>query len=218
MLMMSDLARGLFRKAIPMSGTSFIKAWPFAARNNLTERLATSLGWDGKGGEKGILEILENADAKELVEAENKLLTDEERFIDHTEFPFTPVIEPYINERTFLAKDPVLLGRDAWSNNIDCMLGGATLEGGMMMMWFSQVKLDEIYKDPANFTLTRELGLDVTKLEDKQKASEYGAKLKQCYFGDKSPSSETLKEYLSVITFVRYPILMITRSSFSVRW
>lgn len=205
--MMSDSARGLFRRAIPMSGTSFIKAWPFAARKDLTERLAKSLGWNGKGGEKGILEVLENADAKELVLAESQLLTNEDRYIDHTEFPFTPVIEPYINERTFLAKDPVLLGREAWSNDIDCMLGGTTLEGGMMLLWVSQVKLEEFYEDPANFTLTRELGLDMTKPEDKQKASEYGTKLKKFYFGNKSCSSETRQEYLAVITFVRFLIL-----------
>lgn len=202
--MMSDLARGLFRKAIPMSGTSFIKSWPFAVRKDLTERLATSLGWDGNGGEKGILEVLENADAKELVVAESKLLTNEEIFIEHTAFPFTPVIEPYINERTFLAKDPVLLGRDAWSNDIDCMLGGTTLEGGMMFMFIHKVKLEEIYEDPAHFTLTRELGLDITKPEDKRKAVEYGTTLKKLYFGDNSPSSSTLKEYLTVISVVRF--------------
>lgn len=198
--MMTHLAKGLFRRAIPMSGTAFIKAWPNAAKKNLTERLATSLGWDGKGGEKGILDVLENADAKEIVIAESLLLTNEEKFIDHTPFPFTPVIEPYANERTFFSKDPVLLGRDAWSNNIDCMLGGTSLEGGMMWMWLDQVKLEEFFEDPANFTLTRELGLDVSKPEDKRKASEYGNKLKKLYFGDKSVSSETMKEYLTVIT------------------
>lgn len=198
MLMMTELARGLFRRAIPMSGTSFIKAWPFAARKNLTERLATSLGWDGQGGEQGILEVLENADAKELVTAESKLLTTEEMFIDHTTFPFTPVIEPYINEKTFLAKDPVLLGRDSWSNDIDCMIGGTSLEGGMMLMWIDRVKLEEVYSDPANFTLTRELGLNTTETKDKEKASEYGRRLQKFYFGDKKPSLETLKEYLAV--------------------
>lgn len=200
MLMMSDLAKGLFHRAIPMSGTSFIKAWPFAVRKDLTERLAFALGWDGEGGEKGILKVLENADAKELVVAESKLLTKEEIFIDHTPFPFTPVIEPYVNERTFLPKDPVLLGRDAWSNNIDCMLGGCGFEGGMMLMWINQVKLEEILRDPVSFTLTREVGLDITKPEDRQKAAEYGEKLKKLYFGDNSPSSETTKQYLTVRT------------------
>lgn len=198
MLMLTDLAKGLFKKAIPMSGTSFIKAWPFAARNNLTERLATSLGWDGKGGEKGILEVLENADAKELVVAESQLLTTEEKFIDHTPFPFTPVIEPYVNEKTFLSKDPVLMGREAWSSNIDCMIGGTSLEGGMMMLWLAQANIEELFKDPTNFPLCRELGLDVTVPKDKEKAFEYGIKLKSFYFGDSEPSMSTLNEYLAV--------------------
>lgn len=195
--MMSELARGLFHRAIPMSGTSFIKAWPFAVRKDLTERLAKSLGWDGEGGEKGILEVLENADARELV-TKSKLLTPEEIFVDHTTFPFTPVIEPYVNEKTFLGKDPVLLGRDSWSNNIDCLLGGTSNEGGMMLMWIDQVNLEEILRDPISLTLIREVGLDITKPEDKQKATEYGEKLKKLYFGESSPSSETIKQYLLV--------------------
>lgn len=208
MLMMTELARGLFKRAIPMSGTSFIKAWPYAAKINLTEKLATSLGWDGKGGERGILEVLENAGAKQLVEAENKLLTAENIFIDHTAFPFTPVIEPYVNERTFLAKDPVLVGRHSWSNNVDCMIGGASTEGGMMLMWLHRINLEDAFKDPANFTLTRELGLDITNQSDREKASEYGKKLKNFYFGEKEPSSQTLKEYLSVKSLTIIPHCM----------
>lgn len=196
--MMTELARGLFQKAIPMSGTGFIKAWPFAIRKDLTERLAMAVGWDGKGGEKGILDVLESVDAREIVKAEVTLLTREEKLEEHTLFPFTPVIEPYVNERTFLPKDPVLLGRTAWSNNIDCMLGGTSVEGGLMAMLVNQRTIPESFNDPIALVLTRELGLDVTNPSDRQKASEYGEKLRNLYFGD-SFAPDMTKQYFLVI-------------------
>lgn len=198
LLMMSELAKGLFHKAIPMSGTSFIKAWPFSAKKELTVRLAKSLGWDGTGGEKELLEVLENATIKDLCDAESKLLTKEEIYGEHVCFPFTPVIEPYVNEKTLLSKDPVLLGREAWSNDIDCMLGGTSLEGILMLAWMKGVKLDEYLQDSAALTLTRELGLDMTKPSDKQKAFELGEKLRKLYFGDSLPSSDLLDQYFLV--------------------
>lgn len=198
MLMMTNLAKGLFQRAIPMSGTSFIKAWASSKNKEMTERLAKSLGWNGTGGDKAILDLFESVSAKDLVAAEAKLLTPQDFFAEHVCFPFTPVIEPYVNERTFLAKDPVLLGREAWSNDIDCMLGGTSLEGGMMLIFPSQGKFHECLEDTAVLPLIRELGLDTAKPSDKQKASEFGDKLKKLYFGESSISAETRDQYLLV--------------------
>ena len=207
--MMSDQAKGLFHKAIPLSGTSFIKAWPFAPTTELTEKLALALGWNGKNGERGILEVLENVSAFDLVEAESKLLTNEDIFAKHICFPFTPVVEPYVNERTFLPKDPVLLGREAWSKDINCMLGGTSLEGGMMLLWMKDAKFEEILRDPAGLTLARELGLDVTKPSDKQKALKYGEKLKKFYFGEGSITSDMKHQYLLVNNDKNYDFNLI---------
>lgn len=80
--MMSEEAKGLSPRAIPFHGT---------------------------GGETGIFDVLENAIKLILVEA--AILTEKEKVTEHILFLFTPVVEPYINERTFLPKDPVLLGR-----------------------------------------------------------------------------------------------------------
>lgn len=191
--MMSDLARGLFQKAIPMSGTSFIKTWSYADKKELTERLAKGLGWDGNGGERKILEVLENADAKRIVEVEMSLLTKEEVFQEHILFPFTPVIEPYVSDNTFLAVDPVLAGRKAWSNDIDCMIGAASLEGSLFAMYpgFSNF-YDFIQNSDA--LVTREL-----KPNSPHTITKYGEKLRKLYFGDESPSVDTRLQYLWVI-------------------
>lgn len=197
--MMSELTKGLFHRAIPMSGTSFIKAWPFVTKKELTERLAKSLGWDGEGGEKRLLEVLESVSGEDLVTAESKLLTKEEIFAEHICFPFTPVIEPYVNEKTLLTKDPVLLGREAWSNDIDCLLGGTSLEGGMNLMWMKDVNFYDYLQDSSVLPLVRELGLDLTQESDRKKASEYGEKLKNLYFGEGPITNDLRDQYLWVI-------------------
>lgn len=189
-LMMSDKAKGLFHKAIPMSGTSFIKGWTNAPKKDLTERLATLLGWNGKGGEKKILEILENAEAKDIVAAEMKLLTKEEKFQEHILFPFTPVVEPYVNENTFLPKDPILMGRGAWSNDIDCLISGNSAEGSLMGMFNDG--FIEFYSTMESFAPVKELGLDLSKPADKAKAAVIGEKMKKNYFGEDWPTAETI--------------------------
>lgn len=197
-LMMSDLAKGLFHKAIPMSGTSFIKTWPFADKKELTERLAKGLGWDGTGGERKILEVLENAEAKQIVEVEMSLLTKEEFFQEYILFPFTPVIEPYVSENTFMAVDPVLMGRKAWSNDIDCMIGATSLEGVLMGLSPDFPHFYDFIQN-SDALVTRELKLNASNPSDQQKITKYGKKLRKLYFDDKTPSAETRLQYLLVV-------------------
>jgi carboxylesterase type B len=194
--MVSPQAKGLFKRAIPMSGVSFIKTWTFAARKDLTERLAMALGWDGTGGEKKILDVLEAADGKDMLKAETKLLTSEEIFAEHILFPFTPTVEPYETPSSFLPKDPEEMARDAWSNDIDCMLGGTSLEGGLMAMYGES--FHDHFATSDSFTPLRVLGLDQENPLDSEKISAYGEKLKRFYFADKSPSAETRHQYLMV--------------------
>lgn len=182
-----------------MSGTAFIKTWPFAAKKDLTERLAKAVGWDGSGGERKILEVLENADGKELVKAEAGLLTSEEKIIEHILFPFTPCIEPYVKANSFISKDPMLMSRDAWSSGIDCMLGGTSLEGGLMSLFAGNCH--EFFKHSDALTPLRVLGLDPEKPSDKRKISEIGKKLQKFYFGENLPSAETRQQYFLVSSF-----------------
>lgn len=199
--MMSKLADGLFQKAIPMSGTSFIRAWSFADKWELTERLAKMLGWDGTGGERKILEVLEAADGKKIVEMETKLLTKEEKLIEHILFPFTPIIEPYETPNSFLPKDPEVMALDCWSNNIDCMLGGTTLEGGLIGL--VQENFFDVMKTSKDFSAARLFGLDASDPSNDLQLSAYGDKLKKLYFGDAPSSLETLHQFYLVKCLIR---------------
>lgn len=73
----SDYSKGLFHKAIPMSGCALNKTWTCIPRRDWAKRLAIKLGWNGNGGEKEILEFLEDSDPCEVADACDNLLTDE---------------------------------------------------------------------------------------------------------------------------------------------
>lgn len=67
----SNHSKNLFQRAIPMSGTALNALWSKATPHDSkdAELLAWKLGWNGEGGEKKILEILENSDPYDIVKA-----------------------------------------------------------------------------------------------------------------------------------------------------
>lgn len=193
--MMSDLAKGLFHRAIPMSGTSFTKTWPFSPNKEISERLAKVLGWDGSGGEKEMLKILENADAKTLCASEMSLLTKDDTIKRHVLFTITPVIEPYKTDNSFLTEDPVLAGRKAWSNDIDCIFGFTSLEGGLMNMYPDAMNFNSIMS-PEHYLPLQEVNY---KHIEMSKMIEYGEKIKKLYFGNEKDNQQ--RQYKLVSKF-----------------
>jgi cholinesterase len=77
--MISERSKGLFHRAIPMSGTSLNWNWAHHPRRNYAERIARVCGYEGDGSEKSVLEFLEGADFVNIVEAAEVILTDEVR-------------------------------------------------------------------------------------------------------------------------------------------
>lgn len=71
--MISEKSKGLFHKAIPMSGSSLCN-WSVIPRLQWAERLAKNLGWNGEG-EASILEFLQNVDPVKIVEAQDRIVT-----------------------------------------------------------------------------------------------------------------------------------------------
>lgn len=74
--LMSDLSKGLFHKAILMSGTA-LNPWSFCQMKNATERLAKGVGWTGEGGTSEMMNILRTASPDRIIKVQNKLLTKE---------------------------------------------------------------------------------------------------------------------------------------------
>lgn len=78
--MVSDLSRGLFQRAIVMSGC-VLNNWSVVPRRKFSERLAKALGWNGQGGERAALEVLVKADPESIVREQEVLLNENVRMI-----------------------------------------------------------------------------------------------------------------------------------------
>jgi hypothetical protein len=191
----SEHSKGLFNRVIATSGSAFCKTWTCYPRRNWNERIAKSVGWDGTGGEKGLLKFLEKINPFDIVAATDQILTDEEKFQYQMLFAIGPTIEPYETENCFIPKDPVLMARDAWGNDIDMMIGGNSNEGIMIIFYVNT------YHDPLINFYTRfynNLPIELKIEPGSDKAIKYGKSLKKLYLGCTEPSDNNLQGYLHV--------------------
>lgn len=191
--MISNHSKGLFQKAIPMSGSAFCKVWSQIPPREWPLKLASQLGYTGKANEKEILEFLEKPDGMSIVQATKKVLTFEEEIGLHILYAFGPVVEPYVSENCFIPKDPVLMAREAWSKDVDLLIGATSNEG--ILRANSQAKeISDLLQKVNFFAPVVELRLD----EDSEKAKEYGQKLMDVYFKGSKPSASNQQPYLYV--------------------
>ena len=199
--MISEQSRGLFHKAILMSGCAFNKTWSLPPKRNFVQRLGKNLGWDGSGGDKKLLEVLENADPFELMKQSlpNNILTDEE-FSEFFIFAFCPVIEPYLSDSTFINTDPVMMAREAWSKDVDCIIGATSVEGAFAIIFERKEKFIEMFEKANYFAPLTELSLDVNN----GFAARFGTRLKKIYFEYAHLSNtnyELFCQYTPIVTF-----------------
>ncbi len=170
----SDMSRGLFQKAIIMSGCVLNK-YCFTPKRDWANRLARKLGYDGHNDDKNILEFLNRVDPVKIVEAQEALILPEEKsLISHA---FAPHIEPYSNSETFNTELPIELVRKAWSNDIDILIGLTSDEGLLVLEYLNasptmlkMVKLENMA--PAELLIPANDPIRVTLAE----------KLKQIYY------------------------------------
>lgn len=127
MHLISDLSKGLFHKAFVMSGTAFVP-WAISPVKDWTQRIAKKIGWNGEGGDKACLNVLQKASQNAIIKAQEEALTPEDRK-RLVLFPFSPVVEPYESSQCFLSKDPLELFKSAWSKDIPVIVGNCSDEG-----------------------------------------------------------------------------------------
>lgn len=191
--MLSDESKGLFKNAILMSGSAFCKPWSVIPRLDWSLRLAKHLGYNGAAKEKDVLEFLEKPDGATIVQAAKKVLTFEEENGLHILYAFGPVIEPYVSKNCFIPRDPILMAREAWSKDVNLMVG-ATSNEGLFRANFEAKKISDVMQNVNFFAPAKELGIDVKS----DKARDYGKQLKKVYYGSSSPSETNQLSYLYV--------------------
>lgn len=127
MHLVSNLSKGLFHKAIMMSGTIYAP-WAISPVNDWTQRIAKKLGWNGEGGEEACLNVLQRASSDAIIKVQDSTLTLEDRK-RYVLFPFGPTVEPYESNHSFLTKHPKDLIDGAWSKNVPVIIGACSDEG-----------------------------------------------------------------------------------------
>ncbi|XP_065081721.1 esterase B1-like [Ochlerotatus camptorhynchus] len=192
--MISELSKGLFQRAIVMSGC-VLNNWSTVPRRKFTERLAKALGWNGQGGQQAALEVLMKATPEDIVAKQNALLTENE-LENRIMFEFGPVIEPYIKKNCIIPKEPLKMCQEAWSNGMDIIIGGNSEEG---LFSLSEIKENpSIMSNLKDFEYLVPLELDLVRTS--QRCKELGRRLKQHYYGNSEPSFENKEGYLSLMT------------------
>lgn len=177
--MISEQSKGLFHKAIIMSGCAYNKTWALPPKKNFAQRLGKKLGWDESGGEKKLLEVLEGADPFDLMQhsSPSTILTDEE-FAEFYIYGFCPVVEPYLTATTFIEKDVFFTSRQPWSKDINCIIGAASVEGAFAAIFEKKEILIEFFEKSNYFSPLRELNLSIDDVE----AARFGTRIKKIYF------------------------------------
>jgi cholinesterase len=80
-LLLSDQSKGLFHRAMAMSGTSLNTSWAFHYRRNYALRIAKQMGYSGSEDDKSVLKFLEASDVSQVVIASEKIVTDEVKLL-----------------------------------------------------------------------------------------------------------------------------------------
>lgn len=70
----SEMSRGLFHKAMMLSGNMHSE-WAKHGVPNATTQLAKHLGWDEEGGEMALLAYLQTCTSKRIVKAQNEIIS-----------------------------------------------------------------------------------------------------------------------------------------------
>lgn len=90
--------------------------------------MAIKLGWNGEGGDKACLNVLQRATPDAIIKVQESTLTLEDRK-NYVIFPFGPIVEPYEAAQCFLKKDPKELVNSPWSKGIPVIIGTCSEEG-----------------------------------------------------------------------------------------
>nr|AME15817.1 carboxylesterase [Bactrocera dorsalis] len=206
-MMLSPLAKGLFHKAILMSGT-VLCPWALSPLKALPKRLAQANGYTGDDNDHDVLEYLQQLPAADLLR--HNLLTKEEN-LDDCLFAFGPVIEPYLTETCIIPKQPIALFADAWGNDIPVIISGTSFEGLLM---FARVHMAPFLLHELNENQQHMLPLELKQKHDIQTQRELAAKLREAHFAERELQMEHVLNYCEYASYKVFwhPILRTVKA------
>nr|AAF14517.1 alpha E7 esterase [Haematobia irritans irritans] len=126
-MMITEQARGLFHRAVLMSGTAMC-IWAHTQCQHRGYTIAKRIGYKGENNDKDVYDFLMKANPYDLAREEHKVLTNEE-LRDKVMFAFGPTTEPYETPDCVLPKPNREMLKTAWGNSIPTLIGNTSYEG-----------------------------------------------------------------------------------------
>ncbi|XP_075975055.1 esterase B1-like [Anticarsia gemmatalis] len=212
--LVSPMSKGLFKRAIAMSGaTSCDSVYPYQpVRRAFT--LAQNLGYEASNT-TDLLQFLQNVNYDKLINKTASIATvlvsEETTDIPFKMQPFTaPVIEPKCKEPSFIPKDPFEAIERRNVNKADVLFGYSSQETLLLAQQYAESIIQSFKRYPENFVPSKLLVSctpdTILKLADK---------IKDYYFGDKAVSADNLAEF---ITYSNHANINIDMQRYFRRW
>ncbi|XP_013108474.2 uncharacterized protein LOC106087811 [Stomoxys calcitrans] len=203
-LMCCPLAKGLFHKAILMSG-NILCNWAYSPLENIPYRLAKACGYENSADdEKSIFEFLQQQPAETLLKP---YLPNKEENMNDCLFTYGPKVEPYPTDTCVIPEHPESLVKNAWGNAIPVLMSGTSFEGLLMFarVHVAPFLLTELEENPHHclpFTLKMKYPKDLQ--------TELGMKIKKTHFGEEKANALKYCEYATYKVFW-HPILRLLK-------
>ncbi|XP_048004505.1 esterase E4-like [Leguminivora glycinivorella] len=195
LLMLSDLAKGLFNKVIPESGSN-VAVWSVQIDPHENAKYyANELGFMNIDDVNALEEFYKNAPYDLLFS--NSIMDGKD-----STFGLGPCVERYTGTEAFLSDSPVNIIKQSKYRKVPVLYGFANMEGLLRLVQF------ENWQNEMNTNFTLFLPSDL-QFDNEQQRAQVAKAVKEFYFGDKAVNQETVLnfvDYFSDVTFA-YPAL-----------
>ncbi|KAI5646472.1 carboxylesterase family domain-containing protein [Phthorimaea operculella] len=188
LLMLSKAARGLFHKAIPESGSSFV---PYSVAvdpvGNAKDFARTDLGFKDVDNISALEELYKTVPFKAMYKQGPLILF---RHI----FPFTPCVERNTGQDVFLDDAPYNILKNGDYMKVPMLYGVSNKEGLYRVDYGYQFFIEGMNRKFSDY-----LPIDL-QFKDEDEKEEVAKMIKEYYFGNRKIDEDTIFEYIDYFT------------------
>lgn len=187
---LSPMSKGLFKRAIPMSGVPTCDwSQPYQPRRRAFI-LGKILGKE-TSDPKELLEFLQSVPAEKLVDTSPTVLTSEEITNNIIKmYHFTPVVEKYFGQEHFITETPLEILKKGNINDVDILIGQTSEEALVAIDVIPEFA--KLYNRYPEMIAPRKLMIQCTP----DKLLEAADSIHEYYFGKKPIDEGVLKEFV----------------------
>ncbi|PNF42132.1 Esterase FE4 [Cryptotermes secundus] len=192
--MLSPMSKGLFHRAISQSGTAF-HWWGFMnAGRDRAFRLGQALGCNTNSPDE-LLEFLQNAQTKDIVEAIPKVPSKAEKR-QMVVFLFVPTVDKFAAaDEVFLPAHPYDLISTGKFQHVPYIMGANSVEGLIHLHELTEARMKKIDSD-----LQSVIPIDAPVTLDTDHSLNTAKKLREFYLGSQAISEDSKAQYANLIS------------------